>query len=89
MLKHDAFANAATVVTVAVYIICLLLAYLSPNLLFGITKPWFHLLNLEVLRADRVAGPASVLLGLISIAAVTWVTTYVTIDLYNRFAKPK
>lgn len=89
MLKPEAFANSATIVTVAVYLICALLAYIAPNFLFGITKPWFHLINLEVLRADRIASPASILFGLISIAAVTWVTTYVVIELYNRFAKSK
>lgn len=89
MLKPVAFANAAAVVTAGVYLICAMLAYAAPNLLFTLAKPWFHLINLEVLRADKMAGPASVLIGLILIAAITWVTTYLTIDLYNRFAKSK
>lgn len=87
MIKSAPFANAATAVTLAFYIICWILVYVAPDLVFSIAGSWFHLVNLDVLRADQVVPLEVGLMGLVSIGVVTWVTTYVWIELYNRWAK--
>lgn len=87
MLKSIPFANAVTVVTVVVFIICVLLAYFAPNFLYGIANSWFHGFNLQSVRTATPPPVNSVIYGLITMAVLTWVTTYVTIELYNRWAK--
>lgn len=87
MLNAKAFANAATVVTAVFYVVCLLLSVFAPDLVFGMANSWVHSLNLEVLQTNVSISPASAVWGLITICALTWVTTYATIALYNRFAR--
>lgn len=89
MLKSAAFAHAATAVTAVFYIICVVLSYAAPNLLVAIANSWIHSLSLESLRATKVMSPGTLLLGFTSICALTWVTTYCMIELYNRFARTK
>lgn len=85
MLNAKAFANAVTVVTAVFYILCLLVSYVAPDLLFGVAESWVHSLNLESLKAETVISMGSAIWGLITISAVTWATTYITIALYNRW----
>lgn len=87
MLKSVSFANAVTSVTVVFYIICILLAYLVPDFLFDIANSWFHGFNLQSVKATTPPPINSAIYGLITMAVVTWITTYVTIELYNRLAK--
>ena len=89
MLNSQAFANAATVVTAVFYIICVIISYVAQDLLVTIANSWIHSLSLESLKAAKVMSPGSLVLGFVTICALTWVTTYATIELYNRFAKSK
>ncbi|MDP2638476.1 MAG: DUF5676 family membrane protein [Candidatus Levybacteria bacterium] len=87
MLNAKSFANAATAVTAVFYVVCVLLVYVMPDFIFGIVKSWFHSINIESVRATVMPDLAANLWGLVSLCAVTWVTVYATIWLYNRWAK--
>lgn len=87
MIKSVPFANAATAVTAAFYIICALLSYVMPDLLIYIANSWIHSFSLEALKATQPISFGYLILGLVTISAITWVTTYVWIELYNRWVK--
>ncbi len=87
MLNAKAFANAVTVVTVIFYVVCALLSFVAPDLIFSITKSWMHTVNLESVKATFNLDLGSLLWGLVTIGGLTWVTTYGTVWLYNRWAK--
>lgn len=87
MLNAKAFAHAATVVMAVFYVVCVGLSLLAPDILFAIGRSWMHSINLESVKAVNPPDLGSILLGLITFSALTWVTTYITIWLYNRWAK--
>lgn len=87
MLNAKAFAHAATVVTTVFYLACWLVSVTAPDLIFAIAKSWFHSINIESLQASIPMPLETVILGLITISALTWMTTYATIWLYNQWAK--
>ncbi|MDO8461219.1 MAG: DUF5676 family membrane protein [bacterium] len=87
MLNAKAFANAATLIMAVWVVVCAIFAYIAPNLLFTIAQSWTHTMNLEVLKDSFNPSLGSLLLGLVSATSLTWVTTYATITLYNRFKK--
>lgn len=89
MLNAKAFAHAATFVTAVFYIACLVLTYVAPDLVFGIAQSWMHSVNLNSLKAPGTINFGTALWGLVTISALTWVTTYATIALYNSWAKKK
>lgn len=87
MLNAKAFANAAATVMAIWVVACALLTYAAPDLLFTVAQSWTHSMNLEVLRSTFTPNIGSLLLGLVSAVGLTWVTTYATIALYNRWSK--
>ena len=87
MLKSIAFANAATVITAIFYVVCALLSYIAPDLVVGIGNSWVHSLDLEMIKVAKGLSIGTLTIGLISISALTWITTYAMIELYNRWAK--
>lgn len=87
MLKPIAFAHAVTAVTAVFYVLCLLLVYTVPEFIFGIGASWFHGINLEAVRATTPVPLGSAVWGLVTMSAVTWVTTYAAIALYNKLQK--
>lgn len=87
MLKSAPFAHAVTIITVVFYIACVLLSYIAPDFLFNIAQSWIHSLNIQALKQGNPMSINSVIYGLVTIAVVTWITTYATIELYNRLAK--
>ncbi|MEK7168553.1 MAG: DUF5676 family membrane protein [Patescibacteria group bacterium] len=89
MLNAKAFANATMIVAAVFYLICLLLSYVVPDLLFSIINSWIHSLNIESLQAEQTIFLTSAALGFFSITLFTWVTTYATIILYNSFYNKK
>lgn len=89
MLKPVPFAHAVTVVTAVFYVICAALSLVAPDLLFSIVAPWFHSINIEAIKVTTMPSMGTLLIGLITISVVTWVTTYATIELYNRLTKGK
>lgn len=89
MIKSVPFANAVTIVTAIFYVVCVTLSYIAPDFIMGITQSWIHTLNLEVLKANVNLSLVQVIYGLVTLSVVTWVTTYASIELYNRLAKSK
>lgn len=87
MLNSKAFANAATIVAAVFYIICLVISVIAPDLLFSVANSWMHSINLEPIKALSAPSAGSQVWGFITISGLTWITTYITIELYNRFAK--
>ncbi len=87
MLKSIAFANAAATVMVIWVVSCALLSFLTPDLLFSVAQSWMHTINLNVVKTTISPDLGSIILGLVSAVVLTWVTTYGTIELYNRWAK--
>lgn len=87
MLNTKAFANAATVVMAVFYVICAVLSYLAPDLIFSISRSWMHTINIESIKSTFTPDVGTLAWGLLSLAVVTWITTYGTIWLYNRLAK--
>lgn len=87
MLNAKAFANAATVVAAVFYVVCAALSFLAPDLIFNIAKSWIHTVSLESVKTVFNPDIATLVWGLVSLSAITWVTTYVAIWLYNRWVK--
>lgn len=87
MLNAKAFAHAMTVVTAAFYVICLLLSSLFPDIIFNIAKSWIHSISLESIKITEMIPINMMIVGLISISALTWITTYLTVKLYNILNK--
>ena len=87
MLNAKAFANAASAIMAIWVIVCALLSYLVPDLLFAVAQSWMHTINLDLVKTTFSPNLGSIILGLVSAVALTWVTTYATIELYNRWAK--
>lgn len=87
MLNAKAFANAASAVMTVWVIFCAVLSYAAPDLLFVVAQSWTHNMNLDAVRAPFNPNIGSLLLGLATASGLTWVTTYGTIWLYNRWSK--
>lgn len=87
MLNAKAFANATAAIMGIWVIGCAALAYIAPDLLFTVAQSWTHTMNLEVLKAGFVLNLGTLLLGFVSAVGLTWITTYGTITLYNKWAK--
>ena len=86
MLNAKAFANAVTAVTAVVYVICLLLSLVVPDILLGVAQSWVHSLSLEGAKATQTISFGSAVVGLVTTSLLAWVTTYATIRLYNVWA---
>ena len=87
MLNPKAFANAFTVVGLGVYVICRVLSLVTPDLLFGIGKSWFHTFSLDALQATAPMDMGTFLYGGVTLAILVWVTGYAGASLYNSWAK--
>ena len=87
MLNAKVFANAAAVVMAGWVIFCAALSYVAPDLLFTVAQSWTHNMNLDVVKAPFNPNLGTFILGLATASGLTWITTYLTITLYNRWAK--
>ena len=87
MLNAKAFANAAGTIMAIWVIVCVLLSYLVPDLLFAAAQSWMHTINLDVVKTSFSPELGSIVLGFVSATGLTWVTTYALIETYNRLAK--
>lgn len=87
MLNPKAFAHAATAVTAVFYIICWTLSSFAPDFVFALGNSWLHSINLESVKATNPISLTTGIIGLLSLSLLTWLTTYVTILLYNKWAK--
>lgn len=87
MLNAKALANASTVVSLAVYVVCRIASLVAPDLLFSVAKSWFHTFSIDSLKGTTPMDMGAFLFGGISLAVLVWISTYATIQLYNRWAK--
>lgn len=86
MLNAKAFANAVSSVMAIWVLACALLSYMAPDLLFNVAQSWMHTINLESVKATFSPNLGLILWGLLSAVGLTWITTYGTISLYNKWA---
>lgn len=87
MLKEVAFANAFTLVSLGVYVICRVLSLVAPDFLFNVGKSWFHTFSLESMRVVAPFDLGTFIFGAITLSVLVWVTTYTGASLYNKWAK--
>lgn len=87
MLNAKAFANSASAVMAVFYIACVVLSYIAPDVLFSLSQSWIHTLNFEAARTTFSPDLGSLIYGLVTAVGLTWITTYGTIALYNKWAK--
>ena len=87
MLNAKVFAKAAAVVVAVFYVVCYAVTIIAPDFVFGIGASWIHSVNIDALKASAIMPFSTALWGLITISAITWVTVYATITLYNKWAK--
>lgn len=88
MLKSVPFANAVAIVSAVFFLICTALSYISPDLTGVLLQSWFHNFGLSSINPIQLSLN-SFTLGLVSFTLVSWVATYITIEVYNRLAKTK
>lgn len=86
MLNAKAFAHATATIMAVFYVGCAILSYFAPDLIFSLAKSWMHTVSLESVKTTFSPDLGSLLYGLVTITILTWVTTYATITLYNRWA---
>jgi hypothetical protein len=87
MLNAKAFANASAAATLLLYIVCRVVSFVAPDFLFDVARSWFHTFSVDSLRGVASMDMGTFLFGGVSMVVLVWVTTYVTIVLYNRWAK--
>lgn len=87
MLDANAFANAASVVMAVWVVVCAALSYIAPDLLFSVAQSWMHTINLESVKSTFTPNLGSILWGFVTAVGLTWITTFGTISLYNKWAK--
>ncbi|MEK7092130.1 MAG: DUF5676 family membrane protein [Patescibacteria group bacterium] len=87
MLNAQALANALTIVVLAIYAVCRLVSLIVPDFLFSVSKGWFHTLSVDSLKGTAPLDMGTFLFGAITLAVLVWVTIYVTVILYNNWAK--
>lgn len=86
-MKTVAFANAAAAVTAAVYVVCLVLSIVTPDLLISLSNSWIHAISLESLRTGETVDFGTALWGLVSSSVFAWLVGYGFAYFYNKFAK--
>ena len=87
MLNARAMAHAAATIIAAMFVVCRIVAWISPSFLFALAQSWFHTVSLEPLQTMVSISFGTELLGFVSAVILTWVVTYLTILLYNKWAK--
>lgn len=87
MVKPIALANAITTVFIVAYVICGIIAFIAPDLLFSIAGSWFHAMNLQSVRATTPMSIGMFLFGVVTFGGYVWILTYAGASLYNKFAK--
>lgn len=87
MLKTVPFANAVTTVATGAFTLCGLLAFVAPDLFWGIISIIFHAINLDPVKATTPMSFGTVIFGVIAFTIYIWVVTYLAASLYNKWAK--
>ena len=87
MLNAKAFANAASAVMGIWVVACVMLSFIAPDLLFSVAQSWMHTINLETVKATFNPSFGLLIWGFVSAVGLTWITTWGTITLYNKWTK--
>lgn len=87
MLKPVALANATTTIFAIAYISCGIVAYIIPDLYWGILSSWFHSISLEAVKATTPMSLGTFIFGVVSFAVYIWAVSFLGATLYNKFAK--
>ena len=86
MLKPTALANATTTVFAIFYIACALIAFIAPNLYFGVLNSWFHSFNLDSVKSTTSMSLPTTLFGIVTFSAYIWIATFAVAKMYHYFA---
>jgi len=86
MIKSIVLANALATVVGAGYILCRLVAAVAPEFLFNVGQSWLHTVNLAPLRTTSPMPTGMFVFGLVTSVVVSWILTYATAELYERWA---
>ena len=87
MLSSTAFAHAATIVVAVFYLACAAVSFVAPDFVSGLASSWIHSLNLEAIKIKGQLSVGTLAYGLVTISALTWITSYAFVKVYNRLAK--
>ncbi|KKS52074.1 MAG: hypothetical protein UV19_C0025G0002 [Parcubacteria group bacterium GW2011_GWA2_42_28] len=88
-LNSKAFGNALAVAAAVLYALCAVLAVALPGLLLGIYGPWFHRMDVSRMWMNTAPGLGSILWGMVTMTAVSWIFGYALAEIYNKFLKGK
>lgn len=87
MVKPIILANSLTTVVLGLYVICRVLSIIAPDILFNVGKSWFHTFSLDALQGTTPLELGTFVFGAVSLAILTWGTTYASVALYNNWSK--
>ena len=87
MVKPIALANAATTVSLGIYVACRVVSLVAPDFLFNVAQSWFHTFNTESMRSVTPINIGTFIFGAVTLAVLVWLTFYVGATLYNKLAK--
>lgn len=87
MVKPTILANSITTVVIGLYVICRVLSQIAPDFLFSVGRSWFHTFSLEALRGTTPLELGTFVFGAVTLAILTWLTTYASAALYNKWSK--
>lgn len=80
-------AKAAAVTIGLVYLGCWLFLWLLPDFSWNVARTWFHGMDITKIAVPVSTDPASILIGLVSSVALTWLVVYVYGMTYNMMLK--
>lgn len=86
MLKPKALGNGMAAAGLIVYAVCRLAVLIAPDFVFGISRSWFHGINIEPSTAESFSLPLF-LYGLLTFGIFAWIFGYLLAYAYNRFNK--
>lgn len=87
MVKPIILANSLTTVVLGLYVTCRMLSIIAPDIIFNAGKSWFHTFSLDALRGTTPLELGTFVFGAVTLAILTWVTTYASAALYNKWSK--
>lgn len=87
MIKPVALANAISVIFAVAYISCGIIAFVVPDLYWGILNSWMHGVNLELVKATNPMSIGTFVFGVVTFTAYIWVVSYLGAILYKNFSK--
>ncbi|MBI3559392.1 hypothetical protein HY085_03255 [Candidatus Gottesmanbacteria bacterium] len=85
-MRNNLLANSLAVTTAILYVSCVILVLLVPDLYISVMQSWFHGLDLsKIVSVNVTAG--SFFTGLITITGAAWATGYLFNYVNSFFAK--